>query len=40
MSRTLTVIKDFCLWQVDSVERHPWLAVGAIWILAVLAIVF
>lgn len=40
MSQAITVIKDSFIWQADFVVRHPWLSVGAIWALAVLAIAF
>jgi hypothetical protein len=40
MSKAINVIKDSFLWQVDFVEGHPWLSIGAIWVLAVLAIAF
>lgn len=38
MSKTLNFIKDAVLWQVDIVDGHPWLSLGAIWLLAVLTI--
>jgi hypothetical protein len=40
MSKAINIIKHSFVWQADFVEAHPWLSVGAIWILAVLAIAF
>lgn len=40
MSKVVTTLKDCFAWQADLVERHPRLALGGIWVLAVLAIAF
>lgn len=40
MSDLITVIKHSFVWQADFAASHPWLSVGAIWTLAVLAIAF
>lgn len=40
MSQFVTVIKGSFTWQAGFAARHPWLSVGAIWTLAVLAIAF
>lgn len=40
MSKAINIIKDSFVWQADFVAGHPWLSVGAIWVLAVLAIAF
>ena len=40
MSKAITTIKDFFIRQADLVEGHPRLSVGAIWVLAILAIAF
>lgn len=40
MSKAITVIKDFFIWQANFVAGHPRLSAGAIWVLAILAIAF
>jgi hypothetical protein len=40
MSKAINIIKHAFAWQADFAEAHPCLSVGAIWILAVLAIAF